>query len=337
MADDYANVTLAHKIHSDRRFDLMAEIAGWSRWEVIGRMGALWARCTALQTDRPPAAVIRHHLGLRGEQLLLDADLGERCPDGEIRVLGGGLTGGDTDRFSWYEPVRKQQSEAGERRAKTAVRGPGGRFGRTPEGTVAGPATTSGKSSAGPAEPADIQRSPAPHQPPDSGFRISEISPPPARDPRLSTPEQQTSPSPSAPPPYDPADPYARGRLAERFYRQVSDARIAIAADLQLSSPLPFPALTPGSHPRGFVELSSRIREEGELAPAVCDRVLANAVKLAREKRSIDWLGDRLFGDKAWSNARDGVDPSARVASAARAGPGGRQHEPPMKIPTLVR
>jgi hypothetical protein len=119
-------------------------------------------------------------------------------------------------------------------------------------------------------------------------------------------------PAPSAP--FDPADPRALGRLGDATYRRVSDARIAMAAELKLPAPIPFPAITPSSETRGLTELRARIREEGALAPAACDRVVANLIAQARTKRSLDWLSERAFGDKAWTNARDGVDPSARSA-----------------------
>lgn len=140
---------------------------------------------------------------------------------------------------------------------------------------------------------------------------------------------------PPAPVAFDPNEPRAIGRLAEATYRRVSEARIAIAAELKLPEPLPFPPITPATRTRGFGELSARIREEGALAPAACDRVVEHAVKQARAKRSIDWLGERLFGDKAWVNARDGIDPSARPAATPGrhdpqpAPPRPRIHDPP--------
>jgi hypothetical protein len=123
------------------------------------------------------------------------------------------------------------------------------------------------------------------------------------------------------PPAFDPADPRAIGRLAEAFYRRISDARIAIAVELKLPEPLPFPAITPGTNRRGFADLRDRIREEGALAPAACERVIANLITQARAKKSIDWLGERAFGDKAWPNARDGIDPSARPPVPRRGDP----------------
>lgn len=168
MTDQYANVTVSHKMHGDRRFELLAQLGGWSRPEACWRMVELWSRCTVLQTDRPPAEEIRLCLGLRGDQHLVDAMLGERQPDGSIRVLGGGLTGGDTDRFGWYSPVRQQNREAGLKRAKTAVRGPGGKFLPSSSGQrrwSAGPAdigSPAASSAAGPAGPAASSEPPAP-------------------------------------------------------------------------------------------------------------------------------------------------------------------------------
>lgn len=177
------------------------------------------------------------------------------------------------------------------------------------------------------------------------------------------TPEQADEPAPPAvaavPPPapvrediagtqlampaFDPNDGFARGRLAEATWHRISDAAIAIAAELGLPAPLPFPAITPSSNRRGFAELRDRIREEGELAPEVCDRVVENVVRQARAKRSVEWLAEKVFGDKPWVNARNGIDPSARSAPSQRAGPQGSaerapSNEPPRRQPkTLTR
>ncbi len=143
---------------------------------------------------------------------------------------------------------------------------------------------------------------------------------------------------PPAPPiaTYDPDDPLARGRLAQATWRRVSDARISIATEIKLPAPLPLDEITPATRPRGFDELSTRIREAGARAPEVCDRVVENLVRQARAKRSLDWLSERAFGDKAWPNARDGIDPSARSAPGQRAGPQPaaarpRDRDPPAK------
>jgi hypothetical protein len=186
--------------------------------------------------------------------------------------------------------------------AATGARGPDGKFVVSP--TIDQPT---------------LHRSPADSPPRTSVDPRSQIPDPaedlpPARDPAVPAPEPART--------YDPNNPRDVGRLAEATYARVSDARIEVAADLGLPEPLPFPPVTPATHSRGFVELKSRIREEGAGAPAACDRVVANLIAQARAKRSLDWLSQRAFGDKAWPNARDGIDPSARAGprgSAERA------------------
>jgi hypothetical protein len=196
VAELYANVTVSHKMHGDRRFDLLAQLAGWSRPEACWRMVELWSRCTALQTDRPPAVEIRVHLGLRGEELLLAAALAERCTDGAIRVLGGGLSGGDTDRFGWYGPLENRNAAGGRARAAGAPR-VGGRF-------VAGGKPTS--------NPASVTSNPASVVTSNSSNTTSATSEPPASGIRISEEDQSSLPraipavpEPDATPPTQPA------------------------------------------------------------------------------------------------------------------------------------
>lgn len=131
---------------------------------------------------------------------------------------------------------------------------------------------------------------------------------------------------------YDPASPLEIGRLAEVMWHRISDAAIATAAELGLPAPLPFPVITPSTNRRGFVELKDRIREEGALAPAVCDRVVKNLVRQARSKESVEWLAEKVFGDKAWVNARNGIDPSSHTPTQ-RAGPRGSAERAPSNEP----
>lgn len=333
MADEYANVTLAHKIHSDRRFDLMAEIAGWSRWEAVGRMSALFARCTALQTDRPLPEVIRVHLGLRGEQLLVESTLGERCEDGSIRVKGGGLTGGDTDRFGWYEPVREQQREAGAKRAKTAIRGPGGKFGPGPARSSAHPADTSASSTAGPAEPAEHQRTPAPIQPPDSGSQRRDL--PPARDPSVPSlaPDQQQTPPAG---PRGDRDPKPENAIrpngeAPMIWRELEQARAEAGAELKLRV-LPLPVGDRGE--RDLADLFKAARERGpeavELLVQQARHAIAVAGAEARSDRSrLKWFSGAIFsGD----NFRRLVAEDIEQAGRPRAGPRGSAERATKKL-----
>lgn len=124
---------------------------------------------------------------------------------------------------------------------------------------------------------------------------------------------------------YDDQDARARGRLAEATYRRVSDARIAIAADLKLPAPLPFPPLGPSSRAGSFRDLLDRVREEGAAAPLVCDRIVSNLVAQAREERSVEWLAEKTFGEAPWRTAREWMP----GAAARRRGPAKGDPLPP--------
>lgn len=115
---------------------------------------------------------------------------------------------------------------------------------------------------------------------------------------------------------YDPEDPRARGRLAESTYRQVSDALRAVAAELGLPAPLPFPPIGPSTSAGSFRDLQDRVREEGANAPAVCERVVANLIAQARADRSVEWLAEKSFGERPWRTAR-----AWTPGKTARAGP----------------
>lgn len=145
----------------------------------------------------------------------------------------------------------------------------------------------------------------------------------------------QTSPTPDRadPPPntgtFNPDDARARGRLAEATYRRVSDALVAIAAELKLPPPLPFPAITPSSPAASLRDCQDRVREEGAAAPVVCDRVVANLIAQAREERSVDWLAEKSFTSGGWRTARAWMP----GAAARRRGPQRGDPLPPAPAP----
>lgn len=147
--------------------------------------------------------------------------------------------------------------------------------------------------------------------------------------------EPQTSPTqdraghPPSTGTFSPDDPRARGRLAEATYRRVSDGLVAIAVELKLPAPLPFPAITPGSHPQSLRELQDRVREEGAAAPRVCDRVVANLIAQAREERSVEWLAEKAFSPRPWAAARQWTP----GAAARRRGPAKGDPLPPAPAP----
>lgn len=136
---------------------------------------------------------------------------------------------------------------------------------------------------------------------------------------------------------YDPEDPAHRGPLAARVYKQVSDARVAIAAELGLPDQLPFPVIAPSSRAGSYRELLDRVREEGAAAPAACARVVDNLIAQAREERTIEWLAEKAFTSGAWRTARGWVSkkPKAKPRAAAAAAEQ-RPAEPPLSADELA-
>lgn len=147
----------------------------------------------------------------------------------------------------------------------------------------------------------------------NTGEEIRDTDPgslaPRVRAPARAIPAQGTT--------YDSEDPAHRGQLAQRVYRELSAARLAIAAELGLAGVLPFPAITPAARPAGFRALSDRIREEGAAAPQVCTRVLEVLIAEARERREVDWLSEKSFGENAWRRAREAI-PGWRAGPVSR-------------------
>lgn len=93
--------------------------------------------------------------------------------------------------------------------------------------------------------------------------------------------------------------------LADSTWRRVSDMRVIIARELGLENVHPFPDIGPAYHPLSYRDLCDRIREEGANAPAVVETVLAVLEAQARKERSIEWLAEKAFGEKAWRRAKE--------------------------------
>src|SRR5258708_14703117 len=117
-----ANVTIHHTAFADDRIEYLGTILGCNRYEAIGRLAALWSRCTELQTDRPALHEIESRLGSSGADALVRAGLGERTADGGVRVRGC------NGRTEWYGELQDQRSRAGKARAATAKRDALGRL-----------------------------------------------------------------------------------------------------------------------------------------------------------------------------------------------------------------
>lgn len=344
----HLNVELSAVADEEGKFGRLATLLGLADADhARGKCEHLWVACTRRGEADLPQWLVEQVLGEKGPAALVEAELaswGRGRGDSKTRRL---RIGGAQKHCLWMatdqEAKHEQRSKGGKSQASQSSRQLDGKFAPRPaehpaqssSSEITSASEIPDPESLPPArDPAVPTPEPTPEYPTRHGMGprgeptldVPAVSPPPAirediaRTQAVAETTIRANPPPAPIAAYNPTDPRAIGRLAEAIYRRVSDARIALAAELGLPAPLPFPEVTPGSRTRGFSELSARIREEGALAPAACDRVLGNAVKQARVKRSLDWLGDRLFGDKAWGNARDGIDPSARPAAPARSG-----------------
>ena len=106
---------------SDPRIDLLGQLAGYSRYEALGRLTHLWSACTEKQFHVATEALVRACIGPAGVQHMLDAELAERV-DGGLRVKG---TAG---RIEWHGEFSQKRAAAGAVRAATAQRDSKGRM-----------------------------------------------------------------------------------------------------------------------------------------------------------------------------------------------------------------
>lgn len=283
-------------------------------------MVTLWARCTALRTDRPSTQEIRIHLGQDGDRHIVSAGLAEKDGDG-VRVLGGGLSGGDEDRFSWFDPIRQRNRAAGEARAKSAARDERGRM---------RPATI--QPSLQP-DPGNVQRPSSqasqdcshPDSSPASGFRIPEdqkLSP--ARDPRV--PDATPAPSAGPPPPSSDWD----QRMSWWKFMLAADDRIrstGIEANAQRLPPAPA-----GANENNLATCAKNLALAG-YSPDEVDAKMRHIVLVAEAEALREghrrWFKPALIWDPL--RASRAVDTSLEEAKRSRAPPssGPRRDRPP--------
>jgi hypothetical protein len=114
-------VRIEEAAFGDARFTALGELAGYNEHEALGRMARLWRYCTQRNAYIAPEAIIRACLGPKGVEALIDADLGERTPEG-IRIRG------TSGRVEWLEEARNGSSAGGKARAATAERGADGKM-----------------------------------------------------------------------------------------------------------------------------------------------------------------------------------------------------------------
>ena len=334
MAGDRAPfVAVRTDVRKEERVRVIADVAGYNEHEALGRLVGLWCWCTDRGLEDAPEdcegyavseAVIVRFMGPRGVAALLgdgcdELAMGGRRPDGRVYLRG------TADTVSRLRSLRAGARAGGLVRSSSAGRS-AGRFVSSP---------TIDQRPAGESPAADsvgeITTHQRAHQP--SPAITSEIPDPrslPERESLSHAGAREAGQQPGTVAAIaQPDDARARGRLAETTYRRVSDARIAIAAELKLPAPLPFPPIAPSSRAGSFRALLDRVREEGEHAALVCDRVVSNLIAQAREERTVEWLAEKAFGEGPWRTAREWMP----GAAARRRGPQKGDPLPPAPAP----
>lgn len=358
-----ASVTVHHKAFGDDRITRFAELAGYSRYEALGRLVALWSVCTELQTKGVVTRLrVRACLGARGDEFLVESDLAETIDSGDVRVRGC------HDRHDWYGAQPSQQREAGRKRAAGAQRDARGRLIR-----AGAPLDTSDTS----APPAD--RPPLPHPIPkplvaldasaggagSSGPANDQRSP--ALDPDLDLPEDRERDQ--APPPPEPSGSGTIARVEREAPRPAAaptprEAVLrALWNDAWSFAGLEFTRLRsegidPNAHnswhlpaPKSFeaTELAKRVDEslivaKGDPAAAfarIKNRVLVASAKARHKFKHLHYFTPPRMWDAKWFGEDVALTPDqvADSAAAARAGPGARTKpaEPPRLIADLTK
>jgi hypothetical protein len=129
-------IAIQTDIRKDERVNVIADVAGYSRHEAMGRLLDLWCWCADRKLEDAPAdcegyavpdAVVRRFLGARGVEAILGDDcdelaLGARRRDGLIFLRGTEST------VRALRGWAKTAAAGGRARATTAGRSPGGQF-----------------------------------------------------------------------------------------------------------------------------------------------------------------------------------------------------------------
>jgi hypothetical protein len=108
-----ASVRIDNDAFVDPRVELLGDLAGYNRYEALGRLAHLWRVCTDRQQHVVSEAIVRSCLGAAGVDALLQSELGERHPDG-IRVRG------TQGRIEWLEAKRTAARAGGAAKAARA-------------------------------------------------------------------------------------------------------------------------------------------------------------------------------------------------------------------------
>lgn len=144
-----ASVRIEDEAFADARVELLGTLAGYSRYEALGRLAHLWRICTQRQMHVVSEAIVNACIGPAGVQHMLDAELADRGAGG-IRIRG------TSGRIEWLGDLKAKRQQAGKARAASGLRDGAGRL------LAAGPAHAGHDSSTQPAESSAPAPAPAP-------------------------------------------------------------------------------------------------------------------------------------------------------------------------------
>jgi hypothetical protein len=102
-----ASVRIESEAFSDPRVELLGTLAGYNRYEALGRLAHLWMVCTHRESYELPEVNVLACMGERGVDALIGSGLGERTTAG-VRVKG---THG---RIEWLKKRREASRAGGE-------------------------------------------------------------------------------------------------------------------------------------------------------------------------------------------------------------------------------
>src|SRR5687767_12450297 len=93
---------------ADARIELLGDVAGYNRFEALGRLAHLWRVCTQRKAYVVSTSLVIATLGPKGVEALLESELGERADEGRIRVRG------TEGRIEWLEAKKRAAAAGGE-------------------------------------------------------------------------------------------------------------------------------------------------------------------------------------------------------------------------------
>ncbi len=295
---------------SDQRFELLGSIAGYNRFEALGRMAHLWRVSTQRGSYTVSDAIVAACLGPRGPEAIIAAELGERVPDG-IRVRGS------EGRTDW---VSTKQA-GGRARASMASRDARGRL--LPRS--AGPAEPADESSSSSREPAGVQAlysllsSPEEGGPPD----LDQLPEPPDLGAAVRVERDQgRTPPPGIPAPGG-GDP--RVRLNHDVWRYAAMEHVRLREEGISPDTVLWPAMPAGAAASDLVARTREVLAQTDppdfaAARALIKRRIDVAVAEAKREHHLNWFTPMRIWDERgfWRATEVTPEQAAKPRAPAR-------------------